>query len=175
MARWCNFQKQRPLVQWDQQLLRKAGSQFCNSRCEVAVGSGEEEGGRSGRAEMKKQTCSHGAGGGKGGTGCFWEKPPRGLSGLLSGLLANEKSRKQPMPGCAAEGKDLLPGHLAVLEPPLKKSHRQRKGRTKVGLTELSGCFHQPNGRVTAYFICLQLNPKANSNQNPKNQQKSSS
>lgn len=76
------------------------------------------------------------------------------------------------MPDCAAGVKDQLPGHLAVLEPPLKKSHRQRKGRTEGGITELSGCFHQPNGRVTAYFIYLQLNPEDNADQNPKNQQK---
>lgn len=47
------------------------------------MGSGEEEGGAgSSWAEMEKQACSPGAGGGKGGLGCFWEKPSRGLSEL---------------------------------------------------------------------------------------------
>lgn len=63
-----------------------------------------------------------------------------------------------PMPGCAARGKNLLPGHPTVLEPPPKKSHRQRGGRTQVDLTELSVCFQQQqSGWATAYFISLRL------------------
>lgn len=161
-----------PLVQQARQLLRKAGSQLCNSRREVAVGverkkEGEAVGlrGRSRRALMALREVRE--------VRAASEKShPGGYRGclVLSGPSAGENSRKLPMSGCAAGGKDLLPGHL---EPPLKKSHRQRKGRTKGVITELSGCFHQPNGRVTAYFIYLQLNPEDNTDQNPKNQQKS--
>jgi len=91
-----------------------------------------------------------------------------GAALVLSGPSVGENSRKQPVPGrAAAGGEDLLPGHPALLEPPLRKSHRQKKGRTK------AGCYHQLNAQLTAYFIYLQLNPKTNSDQNPENQQKS--
>lgn len=127
-ARWCNFQKQRPLAQRARQLLRKAGSELCKGRCEVAVGSGEEEGGGSRRAEMEKRVCSHGAGGGKGGRGCFWEKPPRIVIGAVLPFLAPQRVRTGETSLCLAVQHEAKTCWPAISE---SLNHHWRKATSK--------------------------------------------
>lgn len=137
-ARWCNFQKQRPLAQRAWQLLRKAGSELCKDRCEVAVESREEEEGGSRRAEMERRVCSHGAGGGMGGKSCFWEKPCRVVIGTAWSFLAPQCVRTGESSLCLAVQQEAKTCSLATSQS-LDHQSRGNTGKGEAGHKQILG------------------------------------